>query len=401
VLAGVLVAMTTAATPARAGDQLPVTYGVTTSFPSPDAVAGANDFACRPSAQHPRPVVLVHGLGANQGENWATMAPLLKNNGFCVFALTYGERPDFPFIGGVRKMQDSSAELQDLVAKVLAATGAAKVDLVGHSEGTVMPRWYMSFRGGQALVANYVMFTPLWDGTNLASAGDLRDLLAPFGSEAGSDLLLSTVGCESCASFARGSAYLKTVDAKGKALAGVQYTNVATSHDELVVPYTSGILDAPNATNVVLQDVCSTDYSEHAAVAWDPVAAQVMLNALDPRHARPVPCTLVLPTGTPNPPAVGLRAADDPAPVPAQGALGCRSGRPVTITLRTRRGERVLRIIASVGGRRVASRRGSRLRSITIRGLRPGRQLVRLRIRTNKRTRTVVVRRSVRCALTR
>jgi len=263
-LAGVLavLAALVPASPTRAGDQLPVTYGPPSSFPSPDAVAGANDFACKPTARHPRPVVLVHGLGANQGENWATMAPLLKNNGFCVFALTYGERLEFPYIGGVRRMQDSSAELQELVAKVLAATGASRVDLVGHSEGTVMPRWYMSFRGGQALVANYVMFTPLWDGTNLAAAGDLRDLLAPFGSEAGADLLLSTIGCESCASFARGSAYLKTVDAKGKALTGVHYTNVATRYDELVIPYTSGILDAPNATNVVLQDLCSTDFSE-------------------------------------------------------------------------------------------------------------------------------------------
>src|SRR5690242_20223928 len=45
---------------------------------------GANDFSCQPSAAHPNPVVLVHGLGATMGENWATYAPLLANHGYCV-----------------------------------------------------------------------------------------------------------------------------------------------------------------------------------------------------------------------------------------------------------------------------------------------------------------------------
>jgi triacylglycerol lipase len=63
-----------------------------------------------------------------------------------------------------------------------------------------------------------------------------------------------------------------------------------TRYDEFVMPYTSGHLDGPAVTNVVLQDVCPGDITEHAAEAADPVTAQVVINALDPAHARPVVC---------------------------------------------------------------------------------------------------------------
>ena len=44
---------------------------------------GANDWHCKPSDEHPNPVVLVHGLGANQAANWGYLAPLLARHGFC------------------------------------------------------------------------------------------------------------------------------------------------------------------------------------------------------------------------------------------------------------------------------------------------------------------------------
>src|SRR3954470_446471 len=87
---------------------------------------GANDWACRPSAAHPRPVVLVHGLFANMTDNWQTMSPLLANNGYCVFALTYGVTPGATFpadqIGGQIPMEQSAAQLATFVDEVLRAT---------------------------------------------------------------------------------------------------------------------------------------------------------------------------------------------------------------------------------------------------------------------------------------
>jgi predicted dienelactone hydrolase len=38
-------------------------------------------------------VVLVHGLGGDQADNWAYIAPRLADHGYCVFSLAYGRNP--------------------------------------------------------------------------------------------------------------------------------------------------------------------------------------------------------------------------------------------------------------------------------------------------------------------
>lgn len=304
------------AAPAAASAYAP--YPVTFSVPHAALAAakdpsasppGANNWSCKPSAAHPRPVVLVHGLLANMADNWDTIAPLLADNGFCVFALTYGSDGRQPLAAGLASMRDSAREFGAFVDRVLAATGATKVDLVGHSEGTVMPRYWTNMLGGASKVDHYVMLTPIWHGTLFFGAS----LLQQF-ADAYLPLLADTVRgvfdvtrCISCTELLTGSAYLEEVDASGRALPGITYTNIYTEYDELVLPYTSGNLVAPNTTNYKLQDVCPLDAAEHLAVAFDPVAAQLMLNALDPSHAKAPPCTVVTPVGAPLPPqTVGL-----------------------------------------------------------------------------------------------
>src|ERR1043166_2161725 len=104
---------------------------------------GANDWSCKPSAAHPEPVVLVHGLGANMQSNWSYLSPRLADAGYCVFALTHGRNTSAPFpfdqFGGVVPMEESAEQLGAFIDEVLVATGAAKVDIVGHSEGSLMP----------------------------------------------------------------------------------------------------------------------------------------------------------------------------------------------------------------------------------------------------------------------
>jgi triacylglycerol lipase len=265
----------------------------TTAQAAPDPPpAGANDFGCEPSAAHPRPVVLVHGLGANMEENWSYHSPRIKAAGYCVYALTYGVDPRtalFPVkVGGTIPMERSAPELAAFVDRVLAATGADQVDLVGHSEGTVMPRYYLERLGGAPKVKRFVALTPLWRGTEVGGAAMLRDLAEPLGLAAPIVNLVASI-CGSCPQFLRGSPYLNDLNADGEAIPGIEHTNVITRYDELVTPPTSGLM-RDGGTNIVLQDVCPADLSEHLAIAFDPVVTQLILNALDPGNAQPVRC---------------------------------------------------------------------------------------------------------------
>ena len=94
---------------------------------------GANNFSCKPTATHPYPVILVHGTLANVNDNWQAASPILANHGYCVFAFNYGGRSPASPIQGTGDIAASARPAGRFVGQVLAATGAAKVDIVGHS----------------------------------------------------------------------------------------------------------------------------------------------------------------------------------------------------------------------------------------------------------------------------
>jgi triacylglycerol lipase len=280
---------------AAADDSLPVPYQFIPSAllgGMPDADApGTNDWSCKPTPAHPRPVVLVHGTAGNRSTNWQTYGPLLHNNGYCVFALTYGVAPGtvYPLnaLGGMNDIASSAQELADFVDRVLRATGAGQVDIVGHSQGTLMPDYYAKFLGGAPRIHAYVSLAPLWHGTGL---GDVKPLLAAaFGDAADQPAPF----CAACTQMSTSSDFIAMMRAGGVAVPGIRYTNIVSRYDELVQPYTSGI--EPGMTNIVLQDLCPLDFTEHFEIAADRNATVLVLNALDPAHPRPLSCVPVLP----------------------------------------------------------------------------------------------------------
>ncbi|MDQ0953626.1 triacylglycerol esterase/lipase EstA (alpha/beta hydrolase family) [Streptomyces phaeochromogenes] len=249
---------------------------------------GWNDYSCKPSAAHPRPVVLVHGTFANSVDNWLGLAPYLVNRNYCVFALDYGQLPGVPFFNGLGPIDKSAEQLKTFIDKVLAATGAAEADLVGHSQGGMMPRHYLKFLGGAAKVNALVGIAPDNHGTTL---NGLTQLLDTFPGAAD---LLSTA-TPALADQVAGSAFLTKLNAGGDTVPGVRYTVIATKYDEVVTPYRSQYLDGPNVRNVLIQDLCAVDLSEHAAIGLiDRIAFHEVANALDPAHATPTTCLSVI-----------------------------------------------------------------------------------------------------------
>jgi triacylglycerol esterase/lipase EstA (alpha/beta hydrolase family) len=199
---------------------------------------------CRPSSTHPYPVVLVHATLADEGSNWVTLAPLLASAGYCVYAFNYGETlaslPVVPFItegriDGLGHIERSAEELRSFVNHVLSATGASKVDLVGHSQGGMMPNYYIKFLGGASKVNELIGLAPSNHGTTLDGLTALLERF-PFASEIVGGLL-EFLGAPSLPEQEATSTFIKKLFGSGEPLAsGVRYVVIETTHDEVVTP---------------------------------------------------------------------------------------------------------------------------------------------------------------------
>ncbi|NYH79546.1 triacylglycerol esterase/lipase EstA (alpha/beta hydrolase family) [Actinopolyspora biskrensis] len=246
----------------------------------PNAVPpGANDFSCAPGPARPDPVVLVHGTFENRYDNWAGLAPELSERGYCVFALNYGGEAGNP-IRGTEDITGSARELSGFVDRVLEATGASEVDLVGHSQGGMMPRYYLKNLGGAPKVDSLIGLVPSNHGTTLHGLDKL-----------GSFLPEGTPPCASCTQQLKDSDFITELNSGGETDPTVEYTNIATEYDEVVTPHTSSFLEeAPNVTNRTLQDFCPADLTEHVGISYNSAAQQLVLNALNPDEAERPEC---------------------------------------------------------------------------------------------------------------
>ncbi len=218
---------------------------------------GANDWACEPSADKPHPVILLHGLGADKSINFTEVSPALADAGFCVYAVDYGNR-------GLQSLTVSIATVAAFVERVREATGAQRVALLGHSEGAAMSMYYTR-RFGPEGVSHVV-----------AVAGPLHGTAFPLAAQG------PLIGCFACADLATGSPFITELNRPPEAPLPTRWTTVVTQLDELVLPFTSGLLDESlgNVDNFVLQEEQPGNLSEHASIIADPLTIALAIEGL-------------------------------------------------------------------------------------------------------------------------
>ncbi|MEU7143521.1 alpha/beta fold hydrolase [Nocardia sp. NPDC046473] len=270
------------------------------------APQGANDWACKPTAEHPRPVILLHGSWSSALGGFSRLSPQLSQAGYCVFALNYG-RPDIagaglvqPWIGAVGPITESARQLAVFVERVLAATGAGQVDMIGHSHGGLVIRQYLKDGGGadpQDPAANKVgkviTFGATNHGTTLLGLGSLAVAVQQHLSSGFLPLLQEFIGPGGLEQLS-GSPYLMQLNADGDTVPGVEYTVIATRYDEVSTPfYATYLTEGPGAIvhNVLLQDGCPLDTSTHNGLPYSPRVATITLRALDPDSTPELACT--------------------------------------------------------------------------------------------------------------
>jgi triacylglycerol lipase len=205
------------------------------------------------TAHATEPVVLVHGTFGDS-TNWGYVQPQLQAKGYKTYAIDYGNR-------GTGDIAASARQLADFVDGVLAETGAAKVDIVGHSQGGMLPRYFIKYLGGAAKVDDLIGLSPSNHGTDTPLAASSDERL-----------------CAACRQQAMGSPFLTELNAGDETPGDVDSTVIQTAYDEVVTPFTSAFLDS--GTNVLLQNTCPHDRSEHLSIVIDQAAVQWIENAL-------------------------------------------------------------------------------------------------------------------------
>lgn len=245
-----------------------------------------NDWNCR---SNNNPVVVLHGLLSNRNLGLNLFEAWLRPQGYCTFALTYGNYPAFPLIGGLKPVPESAQQIVDFIKEVLRRTGAKKVDLVGHSEGGFQALYVAKVMKMSQSIDKIVGIAPPTHGTSFNSVVDLAELLNIRGE---AEAVLKALGCPACTDLIKGGAPIKALSNGPIVQAGNKVTIIATKYDSIVTPAgTASFIQQPGVFNNYTQDKCLLDFAGHANIAINTNAYHLTLNALRGQNSQWFLCT--------------------------------------------------------------------------------------------------------------
>ncbi len=120
----------------------------------------------------PRPLIVLHGYAMNRA-NFVVLAHRLAKRGIGpIYGFEYWT---------LGRTAAAARQLGWFVDQVRAATGASQVDLVGHSMGGVVARYYVALGGGDGTVNRLITIGSPHGGTELSRIGighPARELVA-------------------------------------------------------------------------------------------------------------------------------------------------------------------------------------------------------------------------------
>jgi triacylglycerol lipase len=166
-------------------------------------------------------VLLVPGTTIT-GDYFDTMAARLRADGFT--PVVY--EPADLLTGS---LADGAAKLGEVIDARLRATGESRLHVVAECNGGVATRYYLQVLGGASKVDQVVTFVSAHHGT----------WESPVGSWVS--------GFQSLKDITPGSAFLGKLNA-APFPKGLRFTSIYSCNDELMVPYTTSVVDG--ATNV-------------------------------------------------------------------------------------------------------------------------------------------------------
>ncbi len=243
---------------------------------------GANLARCH-SRVDPYPVVLVNGTFSVMQSDFAALAPHLANAGYCVYTFNYGGAYPTAPIQAIGPVATSVQQLATFVQQVKAATGAARIDMVGHSQGGMLTEYYAKVLQGAANIHTIVALSPTTHGTTLDG---LTNLAAFF---PGANALVQNA-CPACSDQEVGSAIIDTLDQGPIAQTGVNYTIIETLNENVVTPVGSSFINEAGVLNEYVQSFCPYDTVDHMDLSYDNVVFQLIQNALAPKSAHQPSC---------------------------------------------------------------------------------------------------------------
>jgi hypothetical protein len=369
-------------------------------------------FKCSKGIDHAAktPVLLLHGTGSSSKDNFGwNYEPAFDDQGipWCAVDSPYNGNGDIP----------TNGEYIVYAIRTMYERAGRPISIAGHSQGGMVGRWALRFwPDTRRMVDDVIGFAPSNHGTTQTGLSCRDSCLVSSWQQAYM------------------SNFIRALNSYQETFSGISYTNVYSHNDEIVRPNADDTGSSSlhggggRISNVAVQDVCPADPSEHDLLGTvDAVAYRLAMDALthdgpaDKSRLAADTCTQPYMPGI-NPvngvPA-GLQAfyddesstgptASSEPPLACYVFASCRFGARsptcagaarIRFRLHASRRERIVAANVYVDGRRVARKRGNRLRSITLKRPAPGSHTIKLVTRASDGVRRMSVRRMRGCKI--